>query len=86
MTQPLINLTVAFPRNFNSEFHKWMDGQSVCEFLPLGIYQFYPDYIRIIDKRMHVYGECGAVIKLGEIETSHCYEKFFKDLNKGSCI
>lgn len=84
----IINFNAAFPTNFNENFWKHIQGQFQEQFLKLGIWQFYPDYITITKDHMIVTYEQNQV-QMQLIDASvfeKRYHEFFAETNVGACI
>ncbi len=81
----IISFDVAFPRNFNREFYKYNSGIVQEEFLPLGIWQFYPANITVTDDAMSIKYDDFTLV-LGKYKTADYHDYFSKHVNKGAMI
>ena len=77
----IFDIRAAFPVNFNREFHKFQFGQATEQYLPLGIWQFYPSWYAYSDGQIII----DKTMFLGKI--SGCdYNKYFTNvINNSAC-
>lgn len=81
----IINFSCFKPTNFNRQFWKHIQGQLSEQFLPLGIWQFYPSYITIAQEEMIVDNKISLSLINDDVFAYH-YKKFFKKLNEGAVV